>query len=142
MKLDFEPSTARRMSPSVMMPSSCSPFITIPTPSLPLLIEMSASMSFISGGMIGRFSVYITSFTRVTNFFPNEPPGWKRAKSRALKSRISISTHAKASPIAIVAVVDDVGARLSGHASRSTLTLMLWVAWRASSESGLPVMLM
>ena len=42
--------------------------------------------------------------------------------------------------MAKAAVVDDVGARLSGHASWSTNTLMWTVEYLANSESGLRLM--
>ena len=49
---------------------------------------------------------------------------------------------ASASPMASVAVVELVGARFSGHASRSTLTFRWQSAYLASSDVGLPVMAM
>ena len=80
----------------------------------------------------------ITSRAVVSRRLPNVPPGWNRAKSLAWKWRISMRAQANASPIAKVAVVDEVGARFSGQASRLTFTFRWHVAYLASNESGLP----
>ena len=117
-------SMARRMSPSVirpvMRPSESS---VMPIPSFPLLTCMMASPSFMSCAMTGRFSLNMMSSAVVSSLRPSSPPGWNCAKSRGLKSRSLISATASASPMARAAVVDDVGARFSGHASLSTHTL-------------------
>jgi hypothetical protein len=49
-----------------------------------------------------------------------------------------MSAQAIASPIARVAVVDDVGARFRGQASLLTATLRWQVEYFASSDAGLP----
>ncbi len=48
------------------------------------------------------------------------PPGWKVAYSSRVRPRASRSATASASPMASATVVDAVGTRLNGQASRST----------------------
>ena len=81
----------------------------------------------------------MTSLTWVSNFLPKAPPGCERAKSSGRNPRASSRATAKASPMASCAVVLAVGAKLSGQASCSTLQSSTTSAWRASSESRLPV---
>ena len=107
-----------------------------PSPSFPLDTSIMASPRCMSCGIIGRSSVLITSSAVVRSRFPSSPPGWNCAKSRGLKSLTLIKATAKASPMASAAVVELVGARLSGHASCSTYTLTCTVEYFASSESG------
>src|SRR5690606_40753235 len=54
-------------------------------------------------------------------------------------SDLSSSATARASPMTSVAVVLEVGASPSGHASRSTDTSRLTAAWRAIVDPALPV---
>jgi hypothetical protein len=56
------------------------------------------------------------------NFLPSLPPGWRAAKSSSRKPRFSERAIARASPMASIAVVEAVGARLRGHASREIAT--------------------
>ena len=85
-------------------------------------------------------SVRMTSWAVVSNLLPNSPPGWNCAKSRGWKFRFSISATARASPMAICAIVELVGARFSGQASFSTPTFRKQVEYLANSDSGLPLM--
>ena len=134
-------SIALLMSPSVMSPAMVfSSVMATPSPSFPLLTSIMASPRCISGVMTGIISVIITSWAVVSSRFPSSPPGWNWAKSCGLKLRFSISATAMASPMARVAVVLLVGARLRGHASLSTLTLMWHEEYFASRELGLPLM--
>ena len=116
-KLSCEVSMARRMSPSVMMPRTMPSSSATQRPRRPLLMWITASPSFIVGGITGRSSVRITSRAFVRRRLPSEPPGWNCAKSEALKLRASMRAQARASPKARAAVVDDVGASPSGQAS-------------------------
>jgi hypothetical protein len=59
--------------------------------------------------------------TSVSNLLPNEPEGCDIAKSSDVKLFKEISETAIASPITRVVVVLEVGAKLLGHASLSTL---------------------
>ena len=71
---------------------------------------------------------------------PSWPPGWRRAKSSRVKPRASSSAMARASPSARVAVVEAVGARLSGQASLSIATEQVDVGVRGRAGSpALPV---
>ena len=79
-----------------------------------------ASFNFVSRETTGRLSFLKRSCTFIKSFFPKLPPGWKEAKSSFLKSLFFIKQTARASPIAIVNVVEDVGAVSRGQASFST----------------------
>ena len=95
------------------------------------------------GSTTGRSSpVRITSATCSSSLRPSAPPGCERAKSCGVKPRASSSATASASPIASVAVVLAVGARLSGQASSATLTSRWTLAARARFDFGLPVIAM
>ena len=76
----------------------------------------------------------ITSPT-VTSMRPIEPPGWNSAKSSRLNLRRRATAIASASPIASIAVVLDVGARPTGHASSTVPT---GSATSATCASGVP----
>ena len=103
----------------------------------------SPSASDAAGPMTGRSSpVRITSATCSSSLRPSAPPGCERAKSCEVKPRASSRATASASPIASVAVVLAVGARLSGQASSATLTSRWTVAARARFDFALPVMAM
>lgn len=64
-----------------------------------------------------------------------------KAKSSAVKPRASSKAIASASPSTRLTVVEEVGARFSGQASMATLASILTAAALASTDSGLPVML-
>ena len=84
----------------------------------------------------------MTSETFISRRRPSAPAGWLRAKSSALKFLAMMSAPAIASPKAIVTVVDAVGAKLSGQASRSMAVTKATSATRASELRGFPVMAM
>ena len=77
----------------------------------------------------------IISSTRNNRRLPKIPPGCDKAKSFSLNPRVSNNAIDIASPIANVAVVLEVGAKPSGHASFSTLTSILTVDDLANVES-------
>jgi len=62
---------------------------------------------------------------------PSMPPGWWRWKSSAAKFRRAARASAKASPIAIITVVEVVGARLWGQAS-ATSPIDRWTSQRVA----------
>ena len=100
-------------------------------------------MSGVSGRTMGRsLPRRMTSDTCSSSRRPSAPPGCERAKSASVNPRCLRSATASASPIASVAVVLAVGARLSGQASAGTLTSRCTSASRASVEAGLPVIAM
>ena len=68
---------------------------------------------------------------------PIEPPGCSSAKSRSPNPRRSESDSARASPSASIAVVDAVGARLRGQASRGMAAEIAICAALAAGESAL-----
>ena len=68
------------------------------------------------------------------NRLPSLPPGWRRAKSSSRKPLRTDTAIASASPRARLAVVDAVGARLSGQASRRTPRSRWTSAASASGE--------
>ncbi len=72
-------------------------------------------------------------------FRPRFPAGCSNAKSSRVNCRAVITAAASASPITICAVVEAVGARPKGHASRSTDTLIVTSAWSASGLCSRPV---
>ena len=82
----------------------------------------------------------ITSATCSSRRLPRLPAGWLSAKSSGVKARARNSATASASPKANAAVVLLVGARPSGQASCGTATVRWMSAWRASVDSGRPVM--
>ncbi len=85
--------------------------ITIPRPFL--VISTSASDNVALGLIRGISSpVFIMLVTKVNNLLPSEPEGCDLAKSSGVKPFIVRSDTAMASPIARVAVVDAVGAKL------------------------------
>ena len=107
----------RRMSPSVTAPRIFPSSTTTAIPIFVRLICSRVSLIFDSRVTMGRLSLIMKSFTFASRRRPSEPPGWNLAKSFAWKLRTVINAHAMASPMASVAVVDEVGARLSGQAS-------------------------
>jgi len=139
MKSAPERSMARRMSPSVTMPSMRSPSQTTISPSPQRLIVWIISLAVQSGPTTGRLSLRMTSPTVASSRRPRLPPGWSRAKSLLEKLRIFIRATAIASPMAICAVVEVVGARCRMQASWSTETSRWMSEWMASVEAGLPV---
>ena len=114
----------RRRSPSVKTPSTRRRSSTIAVIPSPLrLISSRPSRKGVSGATHGSCSpVRITSSTCSNRRRPEVPPGCERAKSSSVKPRASSTATASASPIASVAVVLAVGARLCGQASSGTLT--------------------
>ena len=82
----------------------------------------------------------MTSRTWVSSLRPKLPPGCDKAKSSALKPRASSRATAKASPMAICAVVLAVGARFKGQASLATLLSSTALACCASEDCKPPVM--
>ena len=139
-KLSPKRSIARRMSPSVTMPTMF-PFSTATQrPKRPEVMQTSASPMHVSGEVVGRLSVRMTSRAQVSNRRPRAPPGWKRAKSPALKSRATMRAQARASPRASVTVVLEVGAKPMGQASCFTAIFKCTVLYCAKSEEGLPLM--
>lgn len=80
------------------------------------------------------------SLTLVSSARPREPPGWRLAKSRAVKWRASTRAMARASPMTSMAVVLEVGARFSGQASRETPVSSTMSEYLAREEAVLPVM--
>ncbi len=133
-------SIARRMSPSVISPTTLPSRSATPIPSLPLLTRITASPRCISGEMTGMSAVCITSCAVVSSRLPSSPPGWNCAKSFGWKFLTCISATARASPMARVAVVLLVGARFSGQASFFTLTFRWQVEYFANSDFGFPLM--
>src|SRR6266702_2676330 len=132
-------SMRRVRSPAVTTPTR------LPAPSttatVPRLSARSTTHSRIgrSGPRVGRSRVSITSATRSRRFRPNAPPGCSAAKSSRLKPFTSSTVTASASPSASAAVVLAVGASVSAQASSVTLASSTTSAWRASTESGSPV---
>ena len=132
-------SMARRTSPSVTMPSMRSPSQMMMSPNPPLLMAWIMSVAEQSGATTGRSCERITLPTVISRRRPRLPPGCRRAKSTLVKPRICISDTASASPMAICAVVEVVGARCRMQASSSTLTSRCTSEFLASADSGLPV---
>src|SRR5690606_1975176 len=136
-------SRVRRRSPSVETPArppSSSSTTVMPSPFW--VISSSASRSEVPRLTCGSCApLCMTCSTFSSRRRPSAPPGWEKAKSSAVKPRASSSAMANASPSTRLAVVDDVGARLSGQASAATLASRLTAAALASTEAGLPVML-
>ena len=133
--------SVRRRSPSVYRPTRRSSPSTIAVmPRRLRLISISASANEASAGTRGISSPpCITSRMCSSSLRPSAPAGCERAKSSAVKPRASSSATASASPIAIEAVVLEVGARCSGQASVGTLTSRCTSASRASVDRGRPV---
>ena len=111
---------SRRRSPSVTIPSSASADPTSARPNRPSVITMTASCIEASAATNGRSSTRIWSRTFINRRRPSAPPGCVIAKSVSAKPRASISATEMASPRTRVFIDDVVGARFSGHASRST----------------------
>ena len=110
------------MSPSVMMPRTFS-FLSTTAAAPRRLLEISEITNFMlaSGDTCGfSFCTYM-SFTFKYSFLPSEPPGWNFAKSSGVKPFISSRATVSASPTTSWAVVLEVGARLCGEASESTV---------------------
>src|SRR5574344_1688450 len=108
-----------RKSPSVKKPAS---FPSAPTtaadPLCAFVIAISVSMTVAVGATFASFSpVRMMSVTFMTSARPIAPAGWFIAYSSSGNFCASIITIASASPIAIVAVVEFVGAIPNGHAS-------------------------
>ncbi len=137
-------SSSRRRSPSVKTPRTASAASTTTVIPRPLRdISRSPCARVAPGAIRGRSApVRMMSSTRRNSRRPNVPPGCERAKSVAVKPRASSSVTASASPMASIAVVLAVGARLSGQASSGTVTSKATVALRASVEARLPVRVM
>ena len=131
---------ARLMSPSVTIPTIKSFSIAIQIPNRPLLTIVTASQSGVEGDTMGKSLVSIMSEAFVSKRLPSIPPGWNKAKSVSLNPRAFIRQQAMASPMASVAVVDDVGAKFNGQASRFTFTLRWAVEYSANNDLGLPLM--
>ena len=130
-------------SPSVITPERVpSSFNTAVRPSRFLVISRITSLSPLSSFTTGRSFCLLKSITCRYNFFPKAPPGWYFAKSFELKFLISISETANASPMAIWAVVLEVGARLLGQASLLTVVFRTWWASFAKSDDKFPTMAM
>ena len=106
------------------------------------VIFSSVDCKFVSGFKVQNLSpVLIISDTLVSSVLPSDPPGWSLAKSSFTNPLDSRSVIARASPRTNIAVVLEVGARFSGHASLFTLVLRMMSLFRPSEESVLPVML-
>ena len=106
------------------------------------VISRRASRSEVPRSTLGRRSpVCMTCSTLSSRRRPRAPPGWEKAKSSAVKPRASSRAIARASPSTRLAVVEEVGARFSGQASIATLASRFTAAALASTELGLPVML-
>ena len=132
-------SIARRTSPSVTMPSIRSPSQITIRPSPPFEMAWIISAAGQSGATTGRSWSRMTLPTVISRRRPRLPPGCRRAKSTLVKPRICISDTASASPMAICAVVDEVGARCRMQASSFTPTSRCTSEFLASAESGFPV---
>lgn len=116
----FLPLIARERSPSVKIPTGFCLSLTIKQPRCFLAIMPIASVPSVSSDTHGSSSrLCITSFTLRRRRRPRAPAGWLRAKSSAWKFLATINAPAMASPKTIVIVVEAVGARFNGHASRS-----------------------
>ncbi|MNT58041.1 hypothetical protein D3C72_1954550 [compost metagenome] len=89
----------RRMSPSVIIPTTLLSSTTAVTPNRFSEISKITFLIGVFGATIGFKECSSMSLTRSNNFLPKAPPGWYTAKSSALKSRISIRQTARASPI-------------------------------------------
>ena len=135
-------SIKRLKSPSVKIPLTLSVSSTMAViPIFFFVISFTASITDASIRTTGVASpLRMTSLTWVRRRRPSAPPGWERAKSSGPNPLASKQATARASPIASVAVVEDVGAKFRGQASRETCTLRLTVASFASVLSSEPVM--
>ena len=136
---DSRRSIARRISPSVTIPSTLSPSQMTISPRPPLLTAWIISLAEQSGATTGNPSLCITLPTVISRRRPRLPPGCSRAKSMLVKLRSFISATAIASPMAICAVVEVVGARCRMQASWRTATSRCTSELRANVDSGLPV---
>ena len=108
----------RRRSPSVTTPTSRPSPSQAPTqPKLLAVITRIASDIGASGETSGTASPTCMMSATRNNRRPSRPPGWNKRKSAVEKPRRSRSAIAKASPSAIIAVVEVVGASPIGQAS-------------------------
>ena len=82
-------------------------------------ISTSASDILVPSGFSGMASPVCMRSRTNFSIAPSLPPGWKLAKSSAVKPRPSSSAIASASPIAACISDEVVGARLCGQASRA-----------------------
>ena len=121
------------------MPSIRSPSQITISPNPPFEMAWIISAAGQSGATTGRSWSRMTFPTVISRRRPRLPPGCRRAKSTLVKPRICISDTASASPMAICAVVEVVGARCRMQASWSTETSRWMSEWMASVEAGLPV---
>ena len=80
-------------------------------------VEAIASRIDISWLAIRQESRSRIIWSTLANFFPRDPPGWKRAKSRAVNCLICATNNAIASPTAIITAVLLLGAKPCGQAS-------------------------
>ena len=123
--------------------TTLSAFTTAVMPMCFFVISRTASKTLISSLTQGTASpVRMTSRTCVRSLLPKAPPGWLRAKSSLVKPLACMQATARASPMASVAVVEDVGAKLRGQASAVTCTFKFTSAFLASELLGFPVIVM
>lgn len=135
--------SSRHKSPSVKTPSGFwSASTAKTTPSLPFDKTSMASSSGVCGCTTGRDLLRMTSCTLSNRRRPKAPAGCERAKSSRLKCLATMQAPAIASPNAIVTVVEDVGARFRGQASRVIGVTRLTSEALARELSALPVMQM
>src|SRR6266571_4840884 len=132
-------SMRRVRSPAVTTPTSAPERST--TATVPRRSASSTTHSRMgrSGPRVGTSWVTITSATRSRRLRPSAPAGCSAAKSSRRKPFTSSRVTARASPSARAAVVLVVGASVSGQASSATLASSTTSDWRASTESGFPV---
>ena len=91
-------SSARRRSPSVMMPTICPPWApsqTAAAPTRPAETANTTSLRPASGSTTTRWRSSVMSPNFNVNFLPRLPPGCARAKSSLENPRASISAMAR-----------------------------------------------
>jgi hypothetical protein len=134
-------SSRRRRSPSERMPRSLPLAWMVVIPRRLADISCMICGMAAEGGTLGRAMPACMSWRAVARRRPSWPPGWRSAKSRGLKSRRCMTSMARASPSASMAVVEAVGESWWAQASRSMETSSTCVLAEASVESSEPVKL-
>ena len=118
-------SSRRRISPSVIMPTSVPLLVTAVAPIRCLVISVITCCNVAVLGTCGLGLLGYISATVRCSLRPNAPPGWYLAKLVGVKPLSCIRHIANTSPITICAVVLVVGARLIGQASAAMVVLMV-----------------
>ncbi len=101
------------------------------------MAETTVLKSASSGTLAGAAALSPIHSRTVCRLMPSDPPGWCRPKSSRVKPRRSISTMARASPIARDIRVEVVGARPLGQASATLGMVRQTSEWRPRKLCGL-----